>query len=197
MVPPQTFIFIGRSGSGKGTQADLLIKDFKDRSQESFYIQTGEQFRKFLATDSYSANKAKTRSAAGTRQPDFMAIYMWADLMIKEFKGGDMDLIFDGTPRSLVEAQALDTAFEFYGRELVHVIALHVSDDCATSRLTKRARSDDDEHGIKKRLAWYEKDVVPALDYYRTNPRYRLVEVDGERPIEEVHAEIFAQCDQK
>lgn len=196
MVPPQTFIFIGRSGSGKGTQADLLIQDFTSRGQKSFYIQTGDQFRKFLASDGYSAQMAKERSAAGTRQPDFMAIYMWADLLIKEFKD-EAHLIFDGTPRSLVEAQALDTALDFYKRELVHVIALHISHDCATARLTKRARGDDDAMGIKKRLAWYEKDVVPALDYYRTNPRYRLVEVDGERPVDDVHAEIFAQCDQK
>lgn len=193
----QTFIFIGRSGSGKGTQADLLIKDFAERGQESFYIQTGDQFRKFLTSDSYSAQMAKMRSVAGTRQPDFMAIYMWAEVLIKEFKGGNLHLIFDGTPRSLVEAQALDTALDFYGRELVHVIALHVSHDCATSRLTKRGRNDDDEIGIKKRLAWYEKDVVPALDYYRTNSRYQLVEIDGERPIEDVHAEISNQCGQK
>lgn len=196
MASPQTFIFIGRSGSGKGTQADLLIKEFTKKGEEVFYVETGEEIRKLLATDSYSAQIAKKVSLAGIRQPDFLADYMWSGLLLNRFKGNE-HLIFDGTPRSLVQAQTLDTALDFYQRELVHVIALHVSPDCATNRLTRRGRNDDDESGIKNRLAWYEKDVVPALDYYRTNLRYRLVEVDGERPIAEVHDEIFAQCDQK
>ena len=195
MTSPQTFIFIGRSGSGKGTQAELLIKRFVERGESVFYAQTGEQFRQFLSNESYSTQLAKTVSSAGNRQPDFLAIYMWADLLVNKFQG-EGHLFFDGSPRSLVEAQALDTAMTFYQRALVHVIALHVSHVCATDRLTKRARHDDDAHGIGKRLAWYDKDVVPALDYYRTNSRYRLVEIDGDRPIEVVHADILTQCGQ-
>ena len=194
MALPQTFIFIGRSGSGKGTQAELLIHHFTERGEPVFYVQTGEQFRQFLARDSYSTQLAKAVSSVGNRQPDFLAIYMWADLLVNKFQGKG-HLFFDGSPRSLVEAQALDTAMTFYQRELVYVIALHISHTCATDRLTKRARHDDDESGIQKRLAWYDKDVAPALVYYRTNSRYRLVEIDGDRPIEVVHADILKQCE--
>ncbi|HEY4476931.1 MAG TPA: nucleoside monophosphate kinase [Candidatus Paceibacterota bacterium] len=196
MTTPQTFVFIGRSGSGKGTQAKLLINRFVARGDKVFYVETGEQFRSFLTEDTYSSQLAKQVSLAGNRQPDFMAIYMWANLLVNRFGHALAHLFFDGSPRSLVEAQAMDTAFNFYQRDLVHVVALHVSHTCATDRLTKRGRSDDDEVGVKKRLAWYEQDVVPALDYYRTNPRYRLVEIDGERLIEEVHADILTKCDQ-
>jgi adenylate kinase family enzyme len=196
MALPQTFIFIGRSGSGKGTQAELLIRRFTDRGEPVFYAETGKQIRQFLATDSYSAQLAKAVSSAGNRQPDFLADYMWTDLLLNQFKGSE-HLIFDGTPRSLLQAEILDTAMIFYQRELVYVIALHISHTCATDRLTKRARHDDDETGIKKRLAWYDQDVAPALDYYRTNSRYCLVEIDGDRPIEVVHADILAHCDQK
>ncbi len=195
MATPQTFIFIGRSGSGKGTQADLLIKRFATRSEPIFYAETGEQIRKFFAVDNYSSRLAKEVSASGNRQPDFMADYMWSNLLLNKFEGTEY-LIFDGTPRSLLQAQILDTAFIFYQRELIHVIALHISHACATGRLGKRGRNDDDEVGIKKRLEWYEKDVVPALDYYRTNSRYHLIEIDGERSIEDVHVDILAQCDQ-
>ncbi|MFH1170542.1 MAG: nucleoside monophosphate kinase [Candidatus Vogelbacteria bacterium] len=196
MALPQTFIFIGRSGSGKGTQAELLIHRFTERGEPVLYVQTGEQFRQFLSRDSYSTQLAKVVSSAGNRQPDFLAIYMWADFLVNKFQG-EGHLFFDGSPRSLVEAQALDTAMAFYQRELVYVIALHVPHICATDRLTKRARHDDDESGIQKRLAWYDKDVAPALDYYQTNSRYRLVEIDGDRPIEAVHADILTQCGQK
>lgn len=196
MATSQTLIFIGRSGSGKGTQAELLIKRFAKRNEPVFYVQTGEQFRQFLESDSYSGRLAKTVSLAGNRQPDFLAIYMWADLLVNKFQDPLTHLLFDGSPRSLVEAQAMDTAFIFYQRELVHVIALHISHTCAADRLGKRGRNDDDEKGIQKRLEWYEKDVVPAIDYYRTNSRYHLVEIDGERSIEAVHADILVQCDQ-
>ncbi len=195
MASPQTLVFIGRSGSGKGTQAELLIKQFAARGEPVFYAETGEQIRKFFATGSYSSQLAQKVSLTGNRQPDFMADYMWSNLLLYQFQGVE-HLIFDGTPRSLFQAQILDTAMAFYQRELVHVIALHVSHLCAADRLAKRGRNDDDEQGIGKRLAWYEKDVVPALDYYRTNPRYRLVEIDGERSIAEVHADILTQCGQ-
>ena len=196
MASPQTSVFIGRSGSGKGTQAELLIKQFTARGEPAFYVQTGEQFRKFLEVDSYSARLAKKTSLVGNRQPDFLAVYMWAEMLVNNFQNNSAHLFFDGSPRSLVEAQALDTALAFYQRELVYVIVLHISHLCATDRLTKRGRNDDDEQGIGKRLAWYEKDVVSALDYYRTNSRYRLVEIDGERSVAEVHADIVAQCGQ-
>lgn len=195
MTVPQTFIFIGRSGSGKGTQAELLIRDFTRLGEEVLYVETGEQIRQWLATNSYSSRLAKEVSLAGNRQPDFLADYMWAGLLLNQFKGFE-HLIVDGTPRSLLQAQTLDTALAFYEREPVRVIALHVSNACATSRLTKRGRNDDDESGIGKRLAWYEQDVVPALAYYRTSSRYRLIEIDGERPIEVIHAEILAYCGQ-
>lgn len=196
MAALRTFIFIGRSGSGKGTQAELLIDQFAKRGEPVFYVETGEQFREFLKGDNYSVRLAKEISLAGNRQPDFMAIHMWAELLVNKLQDNFTHLLFDGSPRSLVEAEAMETAFGFYRRELVHVVALHVSHDCATLRLTKRGRSDDDKSGIKKRLAWYEKDVAPVLDYYRTNRRYRLVEIDGDHSVEEVHADILAQCDQ-
>ena len=147
MATPQTFIFIGRSGSGKGTQADLLIKRFATRSEPIFYAETGEQIRKFFAVDNYSSRLAKEVSASGNRQPDFMADYMWSNLLLNKFEGTEY-LIFDGTPRSLLQAQILDTAFIFYQRELIHVIALHISHACATGRLGKRGRNDDDGVGI-------------------------------------------------
>jgi len=195
MAVLQTFIFIGRSGSGKGTQAELLIKHFTERGEPVFYVETGKHIRQWLATASYSSQLANEISLAGNRQPEFLADYMWAGLLLNQFQGIE-HLIFDGTPRSLIQAETLDTAMIFYRRELVYVIALHVPHACATERLTKRGRSDDDDFGIQKRLTWYEKDVVLALDYYRDHSRYRLVEIDGERPVEMVHADILVQCDQ-
>ncbi len=185
-----TVIFIGRSGSGKGTQAELLIKHLTMTDSKSVvYLETGRYVRELLKQPTYSGRLAKIVSERGERQPDFLAVYLWSNFLVNNLRG-DEHLIFDGTPRSLVEAQALDTAMIFYQRAKPFVIFLDITAAGARERLTNRGRHDDDQDGIEKRLAWYERDVEPVVDYYRRHSGYRFVRIDGEQSIETIHEDI-------
>lgn len=188
---PETFIFIGRSGCGKGTQAELLIKDLRDRSKRPvFHLESGALFRDFVEGDSFSSRLAKEIMERGERQPDFLAVWMWSHLLVKNLVEEE-HLVLDGTPRSLVEAKSLDTAMDFYQREKPKVIYLNISPETSVERLTSRDRSDDRSvANIAKKLAWFETSVVPAIEYYKANADYDFFEINGEQSIEDIHTEI-------
>jgi adenylate kinase family enzyme len=191
----KTFILIGRSGCGKGTQADLLIERLKATGEVSdknpmFYIETGNKFRDFISKTSHSSRLAKEIAERSERQPDFLAIWMWSDLLVTNLMG-DENLIFDGTPRSLNEAMALNTALKFFKRENIKVIYLDVSNEWSKQRMIERGRADDKAKGdIEKRLAWFESDVLPAVKFYEDSPDYEFIRVNGEQTIEEVNREL-------
>ena len=187
----QTFVLTGRSGCGKGTQADLL-KEYlhkHDPDTPGMYVETGERFRNFIKGDSYAQRLSYAIYEQDARQPDFLAVWMWSHILVEELKGSE-HLIIDGTPRSLAEAEILDTALDFFLRKSVYVIHPNISREEAERRLSERKRGDDDGEGVKKRLDWFESDVAPALDYYRSHPVRNFVEVNGEQSIEKVHEDI-------
>lgn len=194
----QTVIFIGRSGCGKGTQADLLknrIHHFDEEKRQILYVETGECFRQFIRGQSFSSKLSKTAYDNDDRQPDFLACSMWTTMLLRELEE-NMHIIFDGTPRALPEAEILTSALAFYKREGPTVIYLNVSRGWSEKRLLSRARTDDlNIAKIDKRLDWFDKDVIPAVEYFRKNPYYRFFDINGEQPIERVHAEIIAAHD--
>ena len=194
MASYQTFVCMGRSGCGKGTQAKLLMEHLSKAAPEHpiYYLETGQKFRDFLNAPYQASSLAKNIMDAGERQPDFLAIYMWSHLLVENMKG-DEHLVLDGTPRSLVEAEALGTALLFFNRSDARIIHLNVSRAWAEARLRERGRGDDAESGIQKRLDWFDHDVVPALEYYRSHPDYHFIEVNGEQGIEGVHAELMSR----
>ncbi len=190
---PQTIIFVGRSGCGKGTQAKLFIDYLKSRdtSREIFYLETGDMFRKFIAQDSYSSKLSREIMSKGTLQPSFLAVHIWSHLLIEHMKGGE-HLIIDGTPRTHSEAQVLDSAFSFYGREKPIVFLIDVSKDWAMERLMSRGRADDSKGDITKRLEWFDTDVVAAIRHMQAAKMYSVLSVNGEQSIEKVHSDIVA-----
>ncbi|MEN9524010.1 MAG: hypothetical protein RL536_79 [Candidatus Parcubacteria bacterium] len=187
----QSYIFIGRSGCGKGTQVDLLMKKLKqnDANIPILYIQSGYELREFVKGTSYTAGIAREILKVGGLMPEFMPIYLWGKLFTEKFTGKET-LVFDGTPRKLMESQILDSLFPFYGLGKPWVIYLDVDHEESTKRLKLRGRSDDGEHEIEKRLAWYETDVAPSIEFYRKNPNANFLDVDGERTIQEIHEDI-------
>ena len=102
-----------------------------------------------------------------------------------------MHLMFDGTPRRILEAHLLDSAFKFFKREKPHLIFLNVSREWARERLLARKRMDDDKKDIEARLAWYDTDVVPAIEFYRNSHDYNFHDINGEQTIEKVYADII------
>lgn len=194
-VNPQTFIFIGRSGCGKGTQATLLQEKLRAKTPETpiFYLETGERFREYIQSGTYSSNISKQIMEDGGLQPEFLAVWNWASMFVEKMRG-DEHLVLDGTPRKLDEAQVLDSAMKFYKREKPFVIFLDVSKEFSIARFKDRGRADDKGlQSIEERMRWYEEHVVAAVRYYWQNDNYTLLHINGEQTIEQVHAEIVSK----
>jgi len=189
------FIFIGKSGSGKGTQAELLIKRLKEKNpgKEVVTFGAGRYFREFAAGDGYSRDLIRKYLEKGALVPDFLTVYFWSKFFIEELKGGE-DVVMDGSPRKLMEAQILDGVFEFYGGH-AYIFNVYVSDDWARARLLGRGREDDKEEEIRNRLSWFETEVSPTIEFYKNHPKHTFFDINGEQTIEEVAREIQTKLD--
>lgn len=191
-MQPQTIIFFGPSGSGKGTQAKLLQKVLEEKNPERkiLYIETGKRFRELAEGDSFTSKEIKKIVERGELLPEFLPIWVWTGLMMENITG-DEHIFMDGLSRQPKEAPVLDSAIKFYKRQNPLVISIEVSDEWATKLLKGRGRNDDTDEEIKKRLAWYKENVVPAIEYFKNNPDYKFISINGEQSIEEVHQEIM------
>lgn len=195
---PFTFIFIGSSGCGKGTQVKLLRNYLEEKYPEytQFYLQSGDHFREFVKGETYAANISRDSLNNGERQPDFLAMWIWSNQFINNLHGNE-HLIIDGSPRSLDEAKNLDIALKFFKRTQPKVIYLNVSINWALDRMLGRAkdegRLDDTKEAIAKRLDWYLRDVMPVVEKYKRDRDYDFYEINGELSIEEVHKEIISK----
>jgi adenylate kinase family enzyme len=187
-----TFIIFGASGSGKGTQAHLLIDFLKklDSDMPVLYIETGQRFREFADSGSYTATLVKGIMSTGALLPEFLPIWIWTEILVEEVKGRE-SIIFEGVSRREHEAPILDSAMRFYKRENPFVISLEVSKEWATERLMARGRYDDTVVDIKERLGWYDENVLPAIADFKKNPYYKFISVNGEQGVEDVHKEIL------
>ncbi|MFA6432878.1 MAG: nucleoside monophosphate kinase [Candidatus Paceibacterota bacterium] len=193
-MSPQAFVFVGRAGAGKGTQAKLLklFIENKDPGHPVIYVETGAEFRKFNEGPSYTASLSKSTIDRGIYMPEFMPIYIWGKLLVEKYSGKE-NLILDGTPRKPMEANVLESLFPFYNLGKPWVIYLDIDHDESIQRLTLRAvqgRKDDTPEGMENRRKEYEKNVAPIVAWYRTNPNVNFLDIDGERPIEEIHTDI-------
>ncbi|MES2986158.1 MAG: nucleoside monophosphate kinase [Patescibacteria group bacterium] len=195
---PHTVICMGRSGSGKGTQIKLLQELIKKQHSDAsmIHIETGEYFRAFIQENSVSAHISKKVYLEGQRQPDFLAISMWGYVLCKDYTG-DEHLVFDGTPRSPYEAAIIQDALSFYNRfdeklfNKPKIVFLDVPEDWSMDKMLKRGRIDDKtKEQMELRSKWFESEVVGAIDFFRNNPKFDFIQIQGDKSIEEVHAEI-------
>ena len=216
MKKPLIIILIGKSGSGKGTQADLLMKKFG-----LDYIGAGNMIRTRMKKEDFTGKKIKALYEKGILHPVAVVFDLWLDNIEKFKKKKNLKgLLIDGNPRRLIEAQLMDSALEWYEwNKNVKVILVDISDKEAILRLTKRRickdckelipfvgefkkikkchkcngqlirRIDDTVNSAKNRLAWFKRDVVPAINYYKKTGR--LIKVNGEQPIEDVFKDIL------
>jgi len=216
-MKPINIIFLGRSGSGKGTQAKLLQKKFS-----LIDIDTGGILRELAKKkDILGKNIAKTIDK-GHLVPHWLVLFCWLNklLSISPRRG----VIMEGSPRELEEAKTLMEVFHWLGRDRIKVIYLRVPAAEVKKRLLARRicsrcgkeysllltpglkkcpacggklirRADDYPQAIRNRMIFFRRKIIPTINYFRH--RKMVIEIDGRKSIKEVHREIMAALGKK
>ena len=192
-MQPHSVIFIGPQGSGKGTQIALLSRVMRARDPERRVvdIQTGRRFRALAAKrEGFTEEKVFETLDTGRLQPLFLSVVLWGDAF-HHHVDPECHLLLDGLPRTVDEARVLESALTFYRREHLTIINLAADEAVVRACMEKRARTDDTPSSIESRLTWYKEETLPVLEYYKERPHTTLVNLDGTKPIEEVHEDIL------
>jgi adenylate kinase len=181
LIMNNAYIFYGKAGSGKGTQAKKLETYLTEQGNKVLVIETGKLFRDFVAKEhSFAAHRTQSIIDAGQLMPAFFPIYLWAQEIIEKYKAG-YDVILDGVTRRIEEAPILESALHFLAIEKSIAFHIHVSDEVAQQRLVLRpdGRADDqDPARVQQRLDWYRENVLPVLEYYKKGSVIQVVDVD-------------------
>jgi adenylate kinase len=180
-------ILFGPPAAGKGTQAKRLV-DGRGMVQ----LSTGDMLRAAIASGSELGQRVQGVMQRGELVTDEIVIALIEERLPEaEAAGG---AIFDGFPRTIAQAQALDLMLEGRGRRIDLVIRLKVDDEALMRRVAGRfaesGRPDDNPESFKVRLAAYNEQTAPLLPYYQTHNK--LVEVDGMGTMDEVAQAIDA-----
>ncbi|MCP2678827.1 adenylate kinase [Maricaulaceae bacterium NA33B04] len=184
-------ILFGPPGAGKGTQAKKLVAE-----RGWVQLSTGDMLRAAIAAESELGLKVKDIMARGDLVSDEIVIALIAERLPEaEAAGG---AIFDGFPRTVAQAEALDALLESRGKPIGMVLRLVVDQNELVERMEKRAaeegRADDTVEAFKNRLATYNAQTAPLIPYYQAQGK--LADVDGMGGIEEVSARINTALDE-
>lgn len=186
-------VLFGPPGAGKGTQSEKLIAHYN-----LLHISTGDLFRKHLGEGTELGNKAKGYMDAGKLVPDQLVVDMVDDKLQED--NDTQGTIFDGFPRTIPQAEALDKLLESKGMPIVATVMLDVPDEELLKRLLERGktsgRSDDqDKEKIETRLQVYKDETLPVADYYKKQGK--LAVVNGVGSIDEIFERISSEIDAK
>ena len=181
-------ILFGPPGAGKGTQAKRLVEE-----RGMIQLSTGDMLRAAIASGSELGLTCKGIIDRGELVPDEVVIALIESRLDEaEACGG---AIFDGFPRTLAQAQALDVLLAGRGSQVDRVIRLRVDEAALLDRITQRfadmGRSDDNPESFKVRLKAYADQTAPLIPYYEGQGK--LAEVDGMGSVEAV-AQAIAQA---
>jgi adenylate kinase len=210
-------VLLGRQGAGKGTQSARLSEHFG-----LMHVSTGDMFRTQAAQGTAFGLEAKRYMDAGELVPDEIVVGVIEECMAP---GGPLDggFVLDGFPRTLQQARELDRVIA--GRPLDLVIDLDVPREIVLDRIAARRvcencqrtyhvnlqptvpwicdtcggdvrqRDDDTEEAVDRRLALYDEEIIPIVDYYRA--RGLLMTVDGVGDGDEVFERLVKVCDEQ
>jgi len=197
-------VFLGPPGAGKGTQAQRLVEE-----KGFIHISTGDLLREAVKNQTPLGLKAKEYMDRGELVPDDLIVEL-----IKEKLPEGGNVILDGFPRTVAQAQALEKMLKESGKKLDAVILFEVPDEVVVERLSGRRidpktgkvyhikynpppegveviqRDDDREEVIRKRLEVYRKQTQPLVDYYKSKNLLKVV--DATKSPEEVYKELLS-----
>lgn len=190
-MQPQTFVFFGIVGSGKGTQAKLLENLLKEKyKREVVYVGTGSEFRKLMESGSYTGELLKGKMNAGVLITGALATSSVMGVLEKELKSNN-DIILDGYPRTVEQSKSFAEIMQFFERENIKIIYIELSEGEAMKRNLLRGRHDDTEEGLAKRFDEYKNNVIPAMNYFKGKSGYTIYTINGEQTVENVHKDII------
>uniref|UniRef100_UPI0039A55FC3 adenylate kinase n=1 Tax=Ornithobacterium rhinotracheale TaxID=28251 RepID=UPI0039A55FC3 len=189
----KNIVLFGPPGSGKGTQAQLLIDKYG-----WVQLSTGDMFRHHIKNETELGLLAKSYMDKGNLVPDEVTINMLKEELSKhkEAKG----IIFDGFPRTTPQAEALDEIVkEILGYEIHATLALAVEDETLVQRILERGktsgRSDDaSEEIIRNRIKEYYSKTNPVAEHYKKQNKWN--EVNGEGTFEEITQRLIEKINQ-
>lgn len=186
----RVFLFYGVVGAGKGTQVELLEKYFAEKNEITQYLSPGNFFRQVAKRGDITSQKISKYTDQGLLVPDFVTISYANSTVLNNYSGNE-HLIFDGYPRSIAQSEAFEKISNFYDWEQIDLIMINISEEEAVRRLVSRGRHDDTPEGIAQRVKIYKNQVLPSLEYLKTNTSCKIHEINGEQSIEAVHADIM------
>jgi adenylate kinase len=183
-------IIFGPPGAGKGTQSEKLIDKYG-----VVHISTGDLFRWHTKNDTELGKKVKEIMNSGQLVPDSITIAMLKEEVDKYPDANGF--LFDGFPRTVPQAEALDAFMEEQGSKIHSVVALDVSEEEVRKRIAKRRelenRVDDDEDKLNRRINEYFNKTIHVLPYYEQQGR--LKSVNGIGAIDDIFESICEALD--
>lgn len=207
-----SFNLLGPQGSGKGTQAQALVKHF-----DFFHFDAGESLRQIRATGGDLGKEVASYIDGGNRVPPRLIAEMTYQTLLRA--PTDKDILFDGLLRAMDEFEAQKTTFGRLQLDPPVIIFLDIDQATALDRIAKRricvgcgnrvvihtpedikvcqrcgghleTRHDDTPAATKQRLSWYYRDTLPVVEYFRKNGA--VIDIDARPPISEVTKSVVA-----
>lgn len=178
-------VIFGAPGSGKGTQSELIIKEYG-----LDHISTGDVLRSEMKNDTELGKVAKGFIEKGQLVPDDLIVDMLAKVL--DSKKASKGVIFDGFPRTIPQAKALKEMLNKRSTDVSVMLNLQVEEEELIKRLLERGkisgRSDDNLETIKSRLEVYHNQTAPLAEYYIGEGKH--VAIKGMGTVDEIFGRI-------
>jgi adenylate kinase len=186
-------VLFGPPGAGKGTQSEKLIETYN-----LVHISTGDLFRANLSQGTELGQLARKFMDEGRLVPDEVVIGM-VDEKLKNTTGAN-GFIFDGFPRTVAQAEALDKVLDNKGEPISCMISLDVPHEVLKERIKERGKTsgrtdDQDEDKINTRIKVYMDETLPVAEYYKQQGK--LSQIHGVGEIQDIFEQICKVLDKK